>query len=93
MLRSEAGLKWFVELVVIQVSFDLGGDGAFQYFRQKGEIGDGSVVVGDVGVEAGLFEDGCNRGEFEGRRDRTSGQGGVNYREDEWTDYRQTSFD
>ena len=47
----------------------------------------------DVGVEAGLFQDGCDRGEFEGRGDRASGQGGVNDGENEWGESRETGFD
>lgn len=42
------------------MGFDLEGDNPFNYCRQKGEIGEGFVVVGDVRVKARLFEDRCD---------------------------------
>lgn len=76
----------------MKICFELGGNSAFEDLRQEWEVGDGTVIVRAVMVESRFFEDGCDSGEFEGRRDRTSRQGGVYYGEDKRLKGRETSF-
>ena len=66
------------------MGFNLRGNCSFQYFRDEGEVGDGTVVVGGVGVETRFLEDGGDGSQFEGRGDKTRGQGGVDYVGDQW---------
>lgn len=40
------------------VGVELCGDSTFQYFRQKGEVGDGPEVAHGVRLECRFFEDG-----------------------------------
>ena len=86
-------MEGFIEVIVVKVGFELGGNGTFEYFGEKWEIGDGTVVVGGVGVETRFLEDGGDGSQFEGRRDRTRGQRGVDYVGDEWCESWEAGCD
>lgn len=55
---AETGLKWFERVIGGEVGVELCGDSTFQYFRQKGEVGDGPEVAHGVRLECRFFEDG-----------------------------------
>ena len=51
----------------------LGGDNAFQGFREERQVGD-RKVAGEVGwIKGGLFEDGGDGGSFVDRGNKTKG--------------------
>ena len=47
------------------MGFKLSSDSVFQYFRQKGEVGNGPEVVHSVRVLSRFFEDGGDGSQFE----------------------------
>lgn len=48
-------MEGFVEVIVVEVGFELSGDSSLKDFGQEGEVGYGPVVVGDVRVETRFF--------------------------------------
>ena len=46
MFGARAGLKRFVEVIGVKVGFKLSSNNLLKDFGQKGEVGDGPVVVG-----------------------------------------------
>ena len=49
------------------MGFELVGNGAFKYFRQKREIGDGSVVVEDVRIQTRFWRIGVTEASLRAR--------------------------
>lgn len=43
-LRAETRLEHFIQIFGGEVDLELGGNGTFQYFREQGEVGDGTEV-------------------------------------------------
>ena len=71
-------MEGFIEIVEIEVGLELRCNSSLEDFRQVGEVGDGLVVVGDVGVKTRFFQYGGDSGKLEwGGGYKTRGQRGV----------------
>ena len=69
-VTTEARLEGFIEVIVVEVGFELGGNDSLKYFGEKGEVGDGPIVIGGIGVETRFLENGGYGSHLEGRRDK-----------------------
>ena len=58
-------MEGFIEIVEIEVGLELRCNSSLEDFRQVGEVGDGLVVVGDVGVKTRFFQYGGDSGKLE----------------------------
>ena len=54
-------------MVLVQVDKKLLKDSCFYYFRQKGKIGDRSVIFQNIWVERGFLQEGFHNSSFESR--------------------------